>query len=512
MKRRRFLRKVSLAEAQKRLFSLPTVAEPLPAEEVPTPQAQGRVTAEPIFAARSVPHYHCAAMDGIAVRAEETFGASETNPVCLTPEQFVFVDTGDPLPAGYDAVIMIEEVQTLPEGGVELIAAARPWQHIRLAGEDLVATELLLARGHRLRPVDIAALLSCGVLRVKVRRKPRFALIPTGSEIVDPLATGELEKGKIADTNSYLLAGLIAEWGGEAQRQSSVPDDLTALREALLQAAAESDAVVFIAGSSAGRADLVPALLADLGELLVHGVDLMPGKPLSLGVVEKAPVIGVPGYPVSAYVVAEQFLKPLIYRWLGQALPSPSTVEGVMGRRTASKLGQEEFVRVKVGRVEGKLVAVPLARGAGVLSSVVRADGFVRIPTASEGVEAGEPVSIELLRPLAEIEGALLAVGSHDLLLDLLADELRRRHPGWGLTSAHVGSLGGLVALKRGECHLAGTHLLDETTGEYNLPYLRRLFGKGEVALINLCYRQQGLLVAPGNPQGITSLTDLVEK
>jgi putative molybdopterin biosynthesis protein len=512
--RRRYLRKTSLPECLQAWLSHPALPPVCPPETLPTPSAVGRVTAEAVFARRSVPHFHCSAMDGVAVRAEVTFGASETRPKWLASDAYTVVDTGDPIPGNADSVVMVEEVRWLEAGAIELIEAVVPWQHVRLAGEDLVATEMVLPSGHLLRPADVAALLSCGVTEVAVRRKPRVAVLPTGDELVDPLGPPETRErtGAILETNSYLIAGLVDEWGGEAVRGSIVRDTPEAVRAPLLEAVEASDLVALNAGSSAGREDFVPRIIAEEGELLAHGVDIMPGKPVALGIVRGKPVIGIPGYPVSAWVVCEQLLRPMLHRLLGLPGPSPAAVPVVMGRKTPSRMGNEEFLRVKAARVGERLVAVPLPRGASLLSSVVQADGVVRIPAQVEGVEAGETVAMEPLRPLAEIERSLLAVGSHDLLLDLVSDLMRRRQPGAGLSSAHVGSLAGLMALKRGECHLAGTHLIDEETGEYNLSWLRRFFGEGEVALIHLAERQQGLIVAPGNPLGLAGLRDLVEK
>ncbi|MBI3910567.1 MAG: molybdopterin biosynthesis protein [Armatimonadetes bacterium] len=517
--RRRYLRKTSLADALAAWLGHPACHREMEAETLPTPQARGRVTAAPVYARRSVPHYHCAAMDGIAVRAADTFGASETDPRRIPPTDYTVVDTGDPLPEERDAVVMIEHVRWLPDGSAELIEPAAPWHHVRLAGEDLVATEMVLPSGHILRPADVAALLSCGVTDVPVRRRPRVAILPTGDELVDPYAPDEARDlpGAIPETNSYLIGGLVEEWGGEALRVAPLPDRPEAICNALRCALAEADVVCINAGSSAGREDFVPRILEEEGELLVHGVDIMPGKPTALAVVADRPVLGVPGYPVSAWVVCEEFLRPLLCRMLGLApLPIPTTsggrVPAVMGRKAPSHMGNDEYVRVKAGRVGERLVVVPLPRGASLLNSVVRADGVVRIPAHLEGVEAGETVALEPLRPLAAIEASLLAIGSHDLLLDLLSDFLGRRHPGAGLSSAHVGSLAGLVALRRGECHLAGTHLIDEATGEYNLSWVRRFFPEGEVALVNLAWREQGLIVPRGNPHGLRGLAHLAEK
>jgi putative molybdopterin biosynthesis protein len=509
--RRRYLRRLSLEQALERWLQHPACRRLMDAETVRTAAAAGRVTAEPVYARRSVPYFHCSAVDGIAVRAASTFGASETSPRTLDPDDFVLLDTGDPIPDGFDAVVMIEDVRWV-EPGAELIAAASPWQHVRLAGEDVVATEMVLTRGHRLRPADVATLLACGVLEVAVHRRPQVAILPTGDELVEPDAPPEAfaAPGRVVETNSHLIAGMVAEWGGEGLSQAVVPDDAQAVRAAIREATQSADVVALNAGSSAGRDDYVPAMIEEMGDLLAHGVEIMPGKPVALGVVGDRPVLAVPGYPVSAYVVCEQFLRPLLYTMQGLAEPSPQRVPAVIGRRTPSKIGQEEFLRVKAGRVGDRLIVVPLARGASLLSSIVRADGVVRVPAAVEGLEAGDSVELTLLRELSEIENSLLILGSHDITLDLIADLMREHGAHWSLSSAHVGSFAGLTALRRGECHVAGTHLLDEESGIYNLPYLDRLFPHGEVALVHLVRRTQGLIVAPGNPLGLRSLQDLV--
>jgi putative molybdopterin biosynthesis protein len=510
MERRRYLKRMS-REAALRLWLGHSAVAPLPAESIPTAEAAGRVTAAAVFAARSVPHFHASAMDGLAVRAADTFHASETRPVALPAGAFEVLDTGEPIPDGFDAVVMIEEVRWLPDGAAELVEAASPWQHIRVAGEDLAATEMVLPGGVLIGPAEVAALLSCGVTAVSVHGRPRVAVIPTGDELVEAGDPRAAEPGALPETNSHLIAGLAAEWGAEVVRWPIVEDQPQALRWALSRAAEDADVVCINAGSSAGRDDFAPVIIGEAGELLAHGVEIMPGKPMALGVVAGTPVLGVPGYPVSAWVVCREFLRPLLFRLRGLPEPSRMEIPAVMGRAAPSKTGTEEHLRVKAGRVGERLVVVPIARGASLLSSVVRADGLVRIPAHSEGLAAGEAVLLEPLRDIGEIERQLLVIGSHDITLDL-ADDLLRRRGSAGLSSAHVGSMGGLAALKRGECHLAGTHLLDELTGDYNLSYIHRFFPEGGVVLINLCYRVQGLMVAPGNPLGLRSFADVAAR
>ncbi len=513
MERRRFLRRVSLPAVRELWLNHPAVNARSPEEPVDTVEALGRVTARAHFAERSVPLFHCAAMDGIALAADVTFGASEVRPRTLTSDQFAVVDTGDPLPPAADCVVMVEQVRWLPDGDVELIEPATPGQHVRLAGEDLVATEMVLPGGHTLRPIDVAALLSCGVNRVQVLARPRVAILPTGDELVQPDDPVELRDrpGAILETNSHLIAGMVHEMGGIALRKPITPDRPESLRAALDAALQEADIVCLNAGSSAGREDFIPRLLAERGQLLAHGVDMMPGKPVALAIVDGKPVLGIPGYPVSAWAVCEEFLKPLLAARTLRRTSAPPPLIGVLGRRTPSRAGTEELVRVRVGRIGGQLVAAPRARGASLLGTVVRADALVRIPAQSEGLDAGSRVEIHPLRPVEDFETLLLAVGSHDLLLDVISDLLCRRGS-TGLASTHVGSLAGLAALKRGECHLAGTHLIDDATGEYNLPWMERLGLADDFRLVHLSYREQGIYVAPDNPLGLDDLHSLSRK
>jgi putative molybdopterin biosynthesis protein len=514
--RTRYLKRTGLAEAQALLLGS---VEPGPThtERIAAEASSGRITAAAVFARLSSPHYHGAAMDGIALRAADTFGASETTPVVVAPtapdtgtpppRAFAYVDTGQPLPPWADAVVMIERVFPASGGAVAIHAAAAPWQHVRLVGEDVVATEPLLPRGHRIRPYDVGALLAAGVTVVDVAARPRVAIIPTGTELVEP--GGEPPPGRIIEFNSRVMAASIEEWGGTAERRPAVADDPAQLQEAIRQARAAADVVAVIAGSSAGAHDFTAAAVRDVGRLLVHGIDIMPGKPAIVGVVEGTPVLGIPGYPVSAVIVCQQLLRPLLARLLGTRPEAPATVRAIVPRKLPSRLGLEEFVRVSVGRVGDRLVVNPLGRGAGVITSMVKADGFVRIPSLSEGINAGAETTVELLRPLDDIEHTILFTGSHDLTIGILEDTLKAARPELRIATSNVGSLAGLTALRRREAHLAGSHLLDPRTGSYNLPDVRRLLPRAKVRVVTLVRREQGLLVAPGNPKGIRGLKDL---
>jgi putative molybdopterin biosynthesis protein len=497
---------------------------PLSGETIRVKDSLGRITAEAVIAKISSPFYHSSAMDGYAVKFAETFGASETNPKrLLIGEQAVYVDTGDPLPDGFNAVIMIEDINVIKTKGkeqraesndprtqnefIEIIAPVTPWQNVRVIGEDIVATELILPENYRIRPVDLGAMLAGGHTEVMVRRKPKVVIIPTGTEIVEPGI--ELKRGDIIEYNSRILSGLVSEWGGEPVRFGIVPDRFDEIKKTILDSLNIGDLVVVNAGASAGSEDFTAGAMRELGEVILHGVNIKPGKPVILGWVKGKPVLGIPGYPVSAYITFQLFAKPLICKWQGIEAEEPPKIRAKLSRQLASALGHEEFIRVKVGKVGDNFIATPVSRGAGVLMSLVRADGFIRIPAMSEGIGTGTEIDVDLIRTPTDIENTIVCIGSHDNALDLLANVLKKRYPRLSFSSAHVGSMGGLMALKRGEAHLAGTHLLDEETGEYNIPFITKLLSDRRIVLMNLVYREQGLLVLKGNPKNIRGFEDL---
>jgi len=481
---------------------------PCQTEKYAVKKALDRVTAEAVFARFSMPGYHAAAMDGIAVQSEKTFGASDQVPLQLKPEDdYDSINTGEPLPSGFDAVIKVEEVQFHEDGRAEILAPATPWQHVRAVGEDVVAGELIVPSRHRLRPQDLGALLAGGITEIEVLKKPAVAVIPSGSEIIDP--GHERRKGSIPDFNSTVIASYLRQWGAEAEIQPKVPDDPDQIRQALSGAVEKYDLVIINAGSSAGDKDFTYAAIEELGEAFLHGVATRPGKPTILGQIGQKPVVGLPGYPVSAYLSLEWFVQPLIYRYFGLPLPRRERMPVTLGRRVVSELGVEEFVRMTVGFVGDRYIANPLTRGAGVTMSLVRADGLLVVPANSLGHEQDERVEIELYRPEAELRYNLLASGSHDLIIDLLATALKEHDPYLSLSSAHLGSMGGIAAVGKGQAHLAGVHLFDPESGDYNWPYIEKILPGAEVTLVNLAYRMQGWIVPRGNPDGIETVGDL---
>ena len=470
-------------------------------------EAVGRVTAQAVWATRSSPAFDSAAMDGIAVTAADTVGAGERAPVQLGSDEYDVVDTGDPMPPGRDAVVMREHVHHSDDGSAELLAAVTPYANVRSIGEDIAASELLLPAGHRLRPVDVAAVAAAGSTDISVHRRPRVVVIPTGDEI-RPVGS-DLQAGEILDTNSLMLAAQAREAGAEADVVDVVPDDPALIAKAVREAAEVADLVIVLAGSSAGRDDYAARVVAEEGVLAVHGVAVRPGHPVVLGVVGTTPVLGAPGFPVSAALTFDIFASPLLASLEGAAPRRRPRTSARLARKLASVVGMDDWVRVRLGLVGDEVVAMPLPRGAGVLTSLVRADGLLVVPAGLEGHHAGEHVDVELLRPIEDVRRTVVAVGSHDLVLDLAASAMRLADPAITLASSNVGSLGGLVALRDGLCHVAGSHLLDEATGDYTLPYVDRVLAGREIAVVRLVHREQALLVAPGNPLGVKGIDDL---
>jgi molybdopterin molybdotransferase/putative molybdopterin biosynthesis protein len=508
--------------------------------------AVGRVLAEPIWAKISSPHYHASAMDGFAVRAADTVGAAPGSP--LTLNLFAYLDTGDALPEGFDAVIPIENVESLDADGeitqairrpasIRIRAAVTPWSHVRPLGEDIVASQLVLPAGQVLRPVDLGAVAAAGHAAVTVARRPRVAVLPTGSELVpveahpsagprgaQPGGSGQrLKPGDILEYNSLVLAAQVKVWGGEATRFPITPDDFDLICARVKEAARDHDLILLNAGSSAGAEDFSAQVVEKLGTLLVHGVAVRPGHPVILGLIRRGgshavplgmgarpasvPIIGVPGYPVSAALTGEIFVEPLLAQWTGHA-PLEHPVEPAhLTRKLTSPGGDDDYIRVAVGKVGDKLLAAPLSRGAGVISSLIRADGLVILPRGVQGAEAGDVVDVHLYRTKTELERTIFCIGSHDMNLDLLAQFLSRRARRFA--SANVGSQAGLIALKRGEAHLAGSHLLDPQTGEYNIASIRQYLNGIPVKVYGFVGREQGLMVKRGNPKRIKSLEDL---
>ena len=514
IKRNIYLEMKGLEEARE-IFSRVWHGKKTAPEEINVEDSLGRVTSEPVFAGISAPTYHSAAMDGIAVRAEETYGAAEKAPKKLKiGDNALWINTGQALPEGYNAVVMIEKIHQQDDVNIEILSPAYPWQNIRKVGEDIVATQLLLPQNHVIRSYDMGALVSAGIFRIMVRKRPKAIIIPTGNELVyhkDIRGPETLNKNQIIESNSIILSGLVRESYGEPVVLDIIPDTTEDIRNALLRAStSDADLVMINAGSSAGSRDYTAETIKEIGEVLVHGVAMMPGKPTILGVIKDKPVIGIPGYTVSAVLSFEQFARPLLFSLQCMVPSKTMSIPVKPSRDIPSKLGTEEFIRVNIGKVGDRLIATPLPRAAGSVTTLTRAEGIIRIPAPSEGVSQEEKIDAELLVDYEELNNTIVVIGSHDIAIDILADEVRRGGRNIRISSGNVGSLGGIMAIRKGICHLAGLHLLDIETGEYNVSYIRRYLKGIRVSLFRLVLRDQGLVVQKGNPKGIKGIMDLI--
>ncbi|MBO5300771.1 MAG: molybdopterin biosynthesis protein [Peptococcaceae bacterium] len=506
-----YLTNIPLEKAQEEYLSLLKNNGFTPKTElIPVFDACNRVTALPVYAHICAPHYAASAMDGIAVNARDTFGATETTPVILKSGQYVIVDTGDPIPEHCDAVIMVEELVQNEDATITIHAAAAPWQHIRQIGEDICVGEMILPALTKVSPSAIGAMIAGGVLEIEVIRKPVVGIIPTGDEIVPPCI--DPKPGDILEFNSSIFSAMLKEWGAEAVVYPIVPDKFEQIQEMTAKASDECDMVILNAGSSAGREDYSAKVIESLGEVLYHGIAIKPGKPAILGCRGAVPILGVPGYPVSGIIVIEELLKPLIDHWMKVPAEQKQYVKAVLTRPIVSGLKYKEFVRVRMGYVGDRLMASPLSRGSGVVTSFMKADGILEIPQGLEGYEAGAEVEIRLLCSLDKLQNTLVVIGSHDPLLDELGNMLHVADESLYMSSSHVGSMGGIMAIRRGEAHIAGCHLLDTVTGEYNLSFMKKYFPKGDVKLIRCVGREQGLMVAKGNPLDIQKFADIAKE
>jgi molybdenum cofactor synthesis domain-containing protein len=466
----------------------------------------GRILASPAYARRSSPHYPASAMDGIAVWAADTYGASEINPVRLDKDKYMEVDTGDYVPQAYDAVIMIEDVN-FEQGQAVIIKPAVPWQHIRSVGEDLVAMDMIAPSLTTIGPYELASFVTAAINELEVVKKPLVAIIPTGTELLDR-GSDDMNPGEIVESNSKMLMALCEQWGAKAFRHEIVVDDQELLRQAVQRVKDQADMIVICSGSSAGREDYTSAVIEEAGKLLIHGIATRPGKPAILGLIDGKPVIGVPGYPISAQLVFQLFARPVLYKKQGRQIPADTMIDCRVARKIASSMGVDEFVYVNVARIKEDYLAYPLNRGAGITTSLVKADGVLHIERGQEGLEAGSRCRIVLNKPQEILDRTLVCIGSHDLSIDFLADLLQSQHK-IRLVSANAGSMGGIFSLMRSECHLAGVHLLDEENGDYNITYLKKYLPDRPWILINLLHREQGLIVKKGNPFSINGIKDL---
>ena len=473
-------------------------------EKISVLDSVGRVTSKAIYANYCSPTYAASAMDGIFIFSQKIKEATEINPVYLTKNDFIYVNTGNPLDLSLgDCVVMIEELINLADGNFKVIKNAKPWQHIRPIGEDIITGEMLIKSNHKILPQDLGALITGGIKEIEVYKKPTVAIIPTGDEVID-IFKEEFKEKSVIDCNSYIFSAQIKEWGGVPYIQERLKDDYNEMKQKISEFSKNYDIIIINAGSSAGSKDYAKSVIEEIGEVIIHGVAIKPGKPTILGKVNNKPVIGIPGYPVSAFLAMDIFVKPLLEK-VTSIFNVENFIEGKLGKSIVSSLKHKELIRVTLHKSLDDYIIMPLARGAGITTSLSKADAILEIPKSIEGIEAGERVKVKLLKPLKEIDDNLVSIGSHDIVMDLIGDSIK-------LCSTHVGSFGGILAIKQKNTDIAPIHMLDEESGEYNISFIKKYFPNEDMTLVKGVERIQGLIVEKGNPLNIKSIEELFKK
>lgn len=502
IKRNIYIDNIDVEVALKEYFS--QISLELKSEKISVLDSIGRVTSKAVYANYCSPTYAASAMDGIFIFSEKIKEATEITPVYLKEDDFKYVNTGNPLDlSSGDCVVMIEELIKLENGTFKIIKNAKPWQHVRPVGEDIVAGEMLIKSNHKISPQDLGALITGGIKEIEVYKKPNIAIVPTGDEVID-IFKEEFKEKSVIDCNSYVFSAQIREWGGVPYIQERLKDDYNEMKKKLDELSKKFDVVIINAGSSAGSKDYTKSVIQEIGEVIIHGVAIKPGKPTILGKINEKPVIGIPGYPVSAYLAMDIFVRPLLER-VTNISNEKKFIEGKLGKSIVSSLKHKELVRVTIHRSMDDYIVMPLARGAGITTSLSKADGILAIPRSVEGISVGERVKVELLKPLKEIEDNLISVGSHDIVMDLIGDSIK-------LCSTHVGSFGGILAIKQRNADIAPIHMLDEQNGEYNISFIQKYFPTEDMTLVKGVERIQGLIVQKGNPLNIKDIKDMFEK
>ena len=478
---KRYLQLISFDQAQEIL----TTSFPRPdrTERISVTQCLGRVAAGPVYAKYSVPEVNLSAMDGIAVRSRDTVGATDQAPVLL--EEFVRVNTGNIVPPGFDAVVMIED--TWEDGQrFRIRKSAAPWQHVRPAGEDIRENRLVLPRGHEIRAFDIGALATYGITHLDVLTAD-VGIIPTGSELV-PFGTRP-GPGQVVESNTIMAQAFLGAMGARCTRYPIVPDEPSKIAKALTTAAQKNDLVIISAGSSAGTRDFTAGVISSLGDLLFHGVAVRPGKPVMLGRIFGKPVLGLPGYPLAAQTMLREFAAPLLETW-GLAAPHRHTVRVRLAHDLTSEIGFDEFVPVFVGRIGSECWGTPHARGAGVQMATVKANAYTHLPATAEGFESGQELDVFLTTDPKSIDRTIILNGTLDPSLEELANLIHGR--GLFIHGSNTGNISALLALKRRSCHAISLSLPSVSLLAEN-PILRQQLPEEGLVLVHVAAIEQGI-------------------
>ncbi|MCE1245265.1 MAG: molybdopterin biosynthesis protein [Firmicutes bacterium] len=478
-----------------------------PTEIIPVAESLWRISAGPVAAERSSPHYYAALIDGVALMSSKTYGATRDNPLRLKiGKDAFFVDTGMPMPQGCDCVAPLDGSQLCTLEEVEITETIAPWQDVRPLGEDMAAREVILQKNQRINPFDVAALYTGGILEIEVVKKLKVGILPIGSGLIP---AGQVPTvGQNVEITSQILKNLAKTWGAQTVVYDIVAENQEAISAKIDEILCETELLCVIAGPSRGT-ELIADYLQEKGELFSWGLKVKPGMSACTGAVKCCPVIGLPGYFSSSFIVFDLFAKPVIQRKMGAKIPERKTVRAYLSQNLKSTDGAVEFIRTNLGNVDNIPVAVPISRGADALMSLVRADGIIKIEADRSEIKAGEIVNIDLLRPDGDIRTKIMLAGTYDICFDLLRDKLLEQFDDLSLVMSNMGSMKGLAALGAGYCHIASVHLFDDESGEYNTPIIRRLFRDMPLIAINCFHRHLGFMVPKGNPKKIKNLFDL---
>jgi putative molybdopterin biosynthesis protein len=504
---------IPLEEARDRWLSEVEFRMELPLKswiEIPVDKSVGRVTATSILAAVSAPSYYSAVCDGIIVKSSDTHTASSDAPLKLKiGKDAYFVDTGSAIPSGFDAVLPVREVNLQSLEEIILDSPVTPWKNVRPIGEDMDAREVILGQNRLITPLDLGALIAGGVKEVPVRKKPKVGILPMGTNLIS--AHSEPEPGKLIDFRSPMVQHLVDESSGEARILAIIAERLEDLM-GLLKRGLDRYELLIIIGGPSWETKLIKKLLFDMGELIVGSLNMHPGSSICLGILDGKPVIGLPAHPVSIYLGFELFARPVINKMLAIEGARPQKVTACLSRSVESQKGVDEFLKVNLGEVDDRIVALPLSRDAAVLRSLIKADGIIRIPASGEHMSVGQRVQVQLMPPARDITKNILMTGTYDICIDILKNQIDKHLAGISLHSANIGSIEGLIVLKAGLAHICGVHAFDEAKGEFNIPIVREIMGSTPLALVNLFHRKIGFLVHRGNPRKIKTLEDLTRE
>jgi putative molybdopterin biosynthesis protein len=481
----------------------------LKSEIIEVEKSTGRISAEPVYSLKSVPPYTTSAMDGIAVRYEDTAFATPNKSVKLKIENdFVFVNTGYPIPEKFNAVIMIENIRKISKQEVEIFAPVPFYGNMRNIGEDISEGEMIIPSYTKILPETTALMFAAGIRKIKVLKKPKALIIPTGDEIAE--RNTPLTNNQIHETNTIFIKYYLEEWGFEVYVSPIIKDIVNDIENELEKNIEKYDAIFFSAGTSSGSKDFIPSLIEKKGEIYFHGINYIPGKPFCFGEIKRKPVFCLPGYPGAAAGVLNEFIKEISY-FFTLYNTSIEKIKANAAFKIFSKLGMREFIKIKTGKISNNYFFYPLKRGSSVLTPFIEKNGILEIEENIEGINKGEEKEITLFFKKGFIDNQIIFVGSNDFLISEIRDLIKKRDWTKDISIINVGSYGGLMAIKNRITHFSGIHLLDEETGEYNTSFIEKYLEKDSYTRLPFLLRQQGFLVRKGEKR-INKIEDLKEK